>query len=367
MLSGRAPEAPIRLLIVDDSALMRKHLRQIFETEGGFELALARNGREALEQASLFKPDVVTMDVNMPEMNGLDCLEALVAAGSPARVVMVSSLTEAGAEVTLKALELGAIDFVPKPDGTVSLSIDRVRGMLVGKVRAAAAARPARAHGLRDRIRVQRREMERRSTAARDAAPAAGLVLIGVSTGGPRTLEDVLPELPADFPWPVVVAQHMPASFTGVFARRMDAICALSVEEVSGPVLLAAGRVYIGRGDADLVIERRLGRPVAVSVPSDRRLWHPCVDRMVETALEVMGTTPMVGVLLTGMGDDGAVSMAELRRRGGRTIAESEASAVVFGMPAELIRRGGAEAVLHSEAVAAQLVAWARGAQRKEA
>ena len=218
-LSGQV----VKLLIVDDSALMRKHLRLIFEAEGDFEIAMARNGREALEQAEIFCPDVVTLDVNMPELDGLSCLERLVASGSQARVVMVSSLTEAGAEVTFRALELGAVDFIPKPDGTVSLSIDTIRGQLVRKVRAAASARPRRAHGLRDRLRADRREVERKAHAG-DKAGAPGLVLVGVSTGGPRTLEEILPLLPVDFSWPVVVAQHMPASFTGVFARRMNSL-----------------------------------------------------------------------------------------------------------------------------------------------
>jgi two-component system chemotaxis response regulator CheB len=355
--------ARIRLLVVDDSALMRKHLRQIFEAEGDFDLAFARTGREALEQVEAFRPDVVTLDVNMPEMDGLSCLEQLMASGAEARVVMVSSPTERGADVTLRALELGAVDFVPKPDGTVSLSIDRISGVLVGKLRAAARARPQRAHGLRERVRAQRREAEQRVAAAaaqraasRSGAP--GLVLIGVSTGGPRTLEDIVPDLPADFPWPVVIAQHMPASFTKVFARRMDGVSALEVIEVDAAVPLTAGRVYIGRGDADVVVERRLGRLIANSVPSDASLWHPSADRLVASALEVMPAASMVGVLLTGMGNDGAAAMTTLRKRGGHTIAEAESTAVVFGMPAELIRMGGAEIVLPSGAVSRQLMSW---------
>ena len=352
----------IKLLIVDDSALMRKHLRQIFEQEGDFDIVLARNGLEALEQAAAFKPDVITLDVNMPGLDGLSCLERLAAAGSEARVLMVSSLTEQGADVTLRALQLGAVDYVPKPDGTVSLSIERVHGLLVSKVRAAMRARPRRAYGLSDRMRAQRQEAERAfsSGAAAAGTGISGLVLIGVSTGGPRTLEDILPLLPARFPWPVVVAQHMPAAFTGVFARRLDDACATRVVEVGSPLPLQPGHVYIGRGDADVVVERRLGRLVANSVRTDDSLWHPSVNRLVSSAMKVMPPASTVGVLLTGMGNDGAVEMAALRRLGGHTIAESEASAVIFGMPAELIRLGGAELVLPADAVARQLLVWAR-------
>jgi two-component system chemotaxis response regulator CheB len=356
----------IRLLIVDDSALMRKHLRLIFEQEGDFNIALARNGIEALEQAATFRPDVITLDVNMPGLDGLTCLERLGATDCQARVVMVSSLTEKGAEVTLRALELGAVDYVPKPDGTVSLSIERVRGMLVSKVRAAMRARPRRASGLRDRMQAQRRVSDERCAmgAPQGASPSGagigGLVLIGVSTGGPRTLEDILPQLPAHFPWPVVVAQHMPAAFTGVFARRLDGSCAIRVVEVGGVVPLLPGHAYIARGDSDVVVERRLGRLVANSVRSDASLWHPSVDRMVASTMKVMPPAATVGVLLTGMGNDGATEMTALRRLGGHTIAESEASAVIFGMPAELIRMGGAEIVLPADAVARQLLLWSR-------
>jgi two-component system chemotaxis response regulator CheB len=354
----------IRLLVVDDSALMRRHMRLIFEAEGDFEIAVARNGREALEMVELFGPDVVTLDVNMPELDGISCLERMAAAGSTARVVMVSSITEAGAEVTLRALELGAVDFVPKPDGTVSLSIDSIRGMLVTKIRAASRARPRRSQGLGARLRVQRREAERGRIAAKASATGApGVVVIGVSTGGPRTLEDILPSLPGDFPWPVLIAQHMPASFTGVFARRMDGLCEIEVVEVSAAVPLVAGRAYLGRGDADLVVEHKLGRLVANSVRADASLWHPSTDRLVTSAMNAMPAADIVGVLLTGMGNDGATAMTALRRNGGRTIAESESSAVVFGMPAELIRNGGAEMVLPSDGVARQLIAWSRRAR----
>ncbi|EFH09174.1 CheB methylesterase domain-containing protein, partial [Teichococcus cervicalis] len=197
------------------------------------------------------------------------------------------------------------------------------------------------------------------SRASRGAAP--GLTLIGVSTGGPRTLEDILPELPADYPQAVLVAQHMPAGFTASFARRLDSICALEVVEVSAPLPLQPGRAYIGRGEADLVVERRLGRLVANAVRADASLWHPSVDRLVRSALGLVPPAALIGVQLTGMGDDGAAAMAELRRLGGRTIAESEETAAVFGMPAELIRRGGATEVLPCDRIAAKLRHWASG------
>ena len=276
-----------KILVVDDSALMRKCLRVIFENAGSFEIFTARNGSDAIAQIAQHNPDVVTLDVNMPEMDGITCLSEIMAK-MPRPVVMVSSITSKGAQVTLEALELGAVDFVEKPGGTVSLDIDRVSGELVAKVRAAAKAKPRKARGLAQRLRysTQNREPSRpRSTTAVEP----GIVLIGVSTGGPRTLEDVLPELPADFPWPVVVAQHMPGAFTASFAARLNKICALNVVEVTGPMPLKRGQICIGRGNADLVVDSRLGRWVVNSVGEDNQyLWHPSVERLVKSAMRTV-------------------------------------------------------------------------------
>jgi two-component system, chemotaxis family, protein-glutamate methylesterase/glutaminase len=347
-----------KLLIVDDSALMRKHLRTVFEEAGTFEIRTARNGRDALEQIGAFEPDVVTLDVNMPEMDGLTCLGEIMTS-APRPVVMVSSLTSESATVTLEAMQLGAVDYVEKPGGTVSLNIDAIRREMVEKVRVAARAKPRRARGLLDRMRRIRAMPPAAPRRAAALGRTEGLVLVGVSTGGPRTLEEILPELPADLPWPVVVAQHMPGSFTGPFAQRLDRICALDVAEVAGPMPLTPGRVYVGRGDADVVVERKLGRHVVTCVPTDPQMrWHPSVERLVRSARAAFPPEALVAVQLTGMGNDGAAAMAELRKAGGRTIAESEETAVVFGMPAELIRLGGATVTLPARAVPAQILSW---------
>ena len=347
-----------KLLIVDDSALMRRHLRQIFEETGQFEVRTARNGRDALDQLGEYAPDVITLDINMPEMDGLTCLSEIMTT-SPRPVVMVSSLTRESASVTLEAMQLGAVDYIEKPGGTVSLNIADVRDEMVEKVRHAIRAKPRRAHGLVDRIQRGRSEIVNK--APRPAARVDGCVLIGVSTGGPRTLEDILPDLPGDLPWPVVIAQHMPAAFTGPFAQRLDRICALKVVEVTGPAPLSPGHVYIGRGDADVVLERRLGRLIVNTVASDPALrWHPSVDRLVRSARDHMPADALIGIELTGMGDDGAAAMAALKAAGGRTIAEAESSAVVFGMPAELIRLDGATLTLPARSIPGQIVGWLR-------
>jgi two-component system chemotaxis response regulator CheB len=360
-LQSRASVAAARatkLLVVDDSALMRKVLRDLFCETGRYEVQTARNGADALEQIERFNPDVVTLDVNMPEMDGLTCLSHIMTR-YPRPVVMVSSLTQKGAQATVEALALGAVDFVGKPGGTVSLDIDRVSGEIVAKVDAATHARPrmARAIAVAARSRTDTAALKVRSPPSGKAI--AGLVLIGVSTGGPRTLEEILPPLPDSFPWPVVVAQHMPAAFTGSFANRLDGICALRVQEVVAPTPLARGHVYIARGGGDIVIERVLGRIVAKPIAEDAAFrWHPSVDKLVASAMAAMEPRAIVGVQLTGMGDDGARAMAALLKAGGRTIAEDASTAVVFGMPNELIRLGGASKVLPSDRVAEQLTQW---------
>ena len=345
-----------KVLVVDDSALMRRQLARILGDSGEWEVHTARDGENALELIAEIDPAVVTLDVHMPVMDGLDCLSRIMT-DSPRPVVMVSSITEEGALATLEALELGAVDYLQKPDGTVTADMERVHKDLLARVRGAASARLESA--------VDEEAGAAQEDTANDTEPVvaprsdSGVVLIGVSTGGPRTLESVLPRLPADFPWPVVVSQHMPASFTRVFAERMDSHCVLRVQEVGRPTPLEAGNIYIGRGDADVVISRRGGRLMVMPVPSDERaFWHPSVDRLVESALECLSCEELIGVLLTGMGDDGAAAMKRLHDGGGLTIAESEASCVVWGMPAALVEANGASRVLSKGQVAGQLSRW---------
>ena len=353
----------IRLLVVDDSALLRKLLGEVFTEAGGFELRFARDGLEALEQNRAFAPDVITLDLNMPRLDGLACLDQLMVE-RPCPVVMVSSHTEAGAEATLKGLQLGAVDFVPKPAGAVSLHLRDWAPALVEAVRGAARARVRPSLRLRERVRHR---IGRAAASPRpDLVPAAGtgeaplagegLVLVGTSTGGPPALEALLVPLPAGFPWPILVAQHMPGSFTGPLARRLDALCALTVVEVRGPVPLQPGTVYIGAGDADLIVSRRAGGLVAMAAPAlATYLWHPSTDRLVRSALEHLPPRQLVGVLMTGMGNDGAQAMATLRAQGGHTIAEAEETAIVWGMPGELVKAGGAEFVEPLPDIAARL------------
>ena len=362
----------IRLLVVDDSALMRRLLGDAFAAAGGFELAYARDGGEALSRLHEFDPDVITLDVQMPGLGGLECLDRIMLE-RPCRVVMVSALTGEGAEATLQALELGAVDFVEKPTGAVSLKMDVFAPRLVETVRAAAGARLRPALRLTERVRLLTgvRPPRRSGAAAHGQHPAgalhrtlfeggedgAGVVLVGCSTGGPPALEALLRALPADFGWPVVVAQHMPASFTDALARRLDRLCALEVREVAGPTPLLGGGAYIGRGDADVLVTQRRDALIALPAPAEvEARWRPSVDRLVQTAMEVVPAHRLVGVLMTGMGDDGARQMLRLHQAGGRTLAEAEESAVVWGMPGALVRAGGAGDIVPLDGLARRLL-----------
>ena len=344
----------IRVLVVDDSALVRKLLSGVFKGEPDFEVQVARNGLEALEQLTAFKPDVITLDVHMPDMDGLACLDRIMVE-RPCPVVMVSSLTEDGAEATLEALRLGAVDFAAKPGGAVSLKMDAFGRELLAKVRAAAGAKLRLATRLRERVRRQigDRLLPERAAAAHRVAPkplapsGEGLVLVGTSTGGPPALEALLAPLAAGFRWPIVIAQHMPKSFTGALARRLDGLCAISVVEVTGPTILEPGCAYIGRGEADVIISRRAGMLTAMAAPARADYpWHPSTDRLVRSALEHLPASRIVGVLMTGMGDDGAQAMTLVHENGGRTIAEAQETAIVWGMPGELVKANGATAIL---------------------
>lgn len=355
----------IKLLVVDDSPLMRRLLVDIFTEAGGFEVAVARSGAEALDLLAEVAPDVITLDIHMPGMDGLACLDRIMVT-RPCPVVMVSALTAEGADETLEAIELGAVDFIAKPRGALSLEIDSVVPALVEKVRSAAGARISPTTRLRERVRARAAGTAEpeppapRATTASVATPLSpeGLVLVGCSTGGPPALDALLGNLPEDFPWPILVAQHMPASFTGPLARRLDKLCALAVQEVTGTTVLAPAKVYIGRGDADLVVTRRAGALAAAAAPSSaEHFWHPSVDRLVASAMKLVAPERLVGVLMTGMGNDGASAMAELKALGGTTLAESAESAVIWGMPGALVAAGGATIVAPLDRLAAELLA----------
>jgi two-component system chemotaxis response regulator CheB len=335
----------IRVLVVDDSAFMRRQITSILEKADDIVvIGSARNGEDAVQKVTELVPDVVTLDISMPVMNGLSAL-ATIMMTHPTRCVMLSSLTQDGAPATLEALELGAIDFVGKPSGTVSLDIESQAREIVAKVRMAARAQ-LRKRAVR-RAPARRPPAQTRSTAVAPQVARPAIVAIGVSTGGPQTLMEILPELPADFPAPIVVVQHIPARFTAPLAKRLDDHCALKVTEAKHMELLRAGTVYVAPGGIHLTVGRNGvagGMTAFLSHSPEGTQFCPSVDVLFNSVAAAYGSRA-VGVLLTGMGSDGADGMLRIHDQGGTTIAESEQTAVVFGMPHEAIVRGAVDII----------------------
>lgn len=346
-----------KVLIVDDSALTRRHLSIILET-AGYQLETARNGKECLELLESFQPDAITLDINMPVMDGLTCLKQIMAQ-RPTAVVMVSSLTRQGAEETFTALELGALDYIAKPSDTLSAEMQRYSELLTSKVATAVDTKVSSILGFSQRMRLNR---ERTNVATpttplpsfiRSQKAQRELIVIGVSTGGPGSLQEIIPQLPSDFSVPIVIAQHMPERFTQVFAERLNSLSRLTVLEVDGCEALRPNHVYIAKGDADAVVEKRGGQLMVKSVKSDAaHLWHPSVSRLVESACEAVNANNLLCIQLTGMGDDGAKEMAQAHSKGAYCIAEAKETCVVYGMPRELVDLKGANAVLPNTKIA---------------
>ncbi|HYQ46570.1 MAG TPA: chemotaxis response regulator protein-glutamate methylesterase [Polyangiaceae bacterium] len=340
----RLAHGKIKVLIVDDSVLMRGLLREIFSKQPDMEVVgAAPDAYTALAQIATLQPDVMTLDVEMPGMSGLTLLEKLMRE-RPMPVVMVSSLTAKGAETTLRALELGAVDFATKPRVDVAKGTVEMADELGQKVRNAARARPRRAHESSSTVRAV-------SPASLSLRTRRSLIAIGASTGGTEALVSVLSRLPADGPG-VVIVQHLPALFTKPLAERLNQQSPLNVREARHGDLITPGVAFLAPGDQHLEVVRQGPRfCVALSSAPAVNRHRPSVDVLFESCARVVGATA-VGVLLTGMGSDGAKGLLALRQRGARTIAQNEATCVVFGMPKEAIALGAAELVAPLDTIA---------------
>ncbi|BAI80666.1 chemotaxis-specific methylesterase CheB [Deferribacter desulfuricans SSM1] len=342
----------IKVLVVDDSALMRKRIKEMLESDPKIEvIGLARNGEDAIKKAKELSPDVITLDVNMPVMDGLTALK-LIVEEEICPVIMVSSLTQKDAEITFKALELGAFDFVPKPGGTISLNIDQIRDDLIRKVKAAVKGKFKTLKRSVDR----KKTIKRRITRRKENESGFKAICIGISTGGPKTIFDVLPYLPKDINAAIFLVQHMPPGFTASFAKRLDNYCEIKVKEAEAGDIVEPGICYLGKGGYHLTLFQRLNKDIILRLPTKpEHLFMPSVDVMMDSVVKIFQSNT-IGVLMTGMGDDGAEGMVKIKNAGGYTIAESEETAVVFGMPAEAIKRGGADIVLPSYEIANEIL-----------
>jgi len=340
MDSGSGAKNKIRVLIVDDSAMMRALLRRALQSQPDIEVAdVARDGREALDKVAKCRPDVVTLDIEMPGTSGIEVLERIMK-NDPRPVVMVSTLTQVGAEATFESLEKGAVDYVPKPLPGSGATLQSFAADVVQKVRAAAAS------NLKQLIRqsLLKQRAARRVIRRLGAGAVDRFVAIGISAGGPASLCRMLPLLPADFV-PVAIAQHMPPQFTGPFARRLDSLCSVHVKEAEDGEPFERGKVLIAPGDYHLKVRLRAGKPV-VQLDRGPKVsgFRPSVDVLFRSVAEMFGPRA-IAVIMTGMGRDGADGIKAVKAAGGVTIAQDQATSVVYGMPKAAVETGCVDVV----------------------
>ena len=352
----------IKVLIVDDSALVRKILSEMLAADRELQVVgTAADPYAARERIKQLNPDVITLDVEMPRMDGLTFLENLMRL-RPMPVVMVSSLTQRGADVTLRALELGAIDFVAKPRVDISGSLAGYADELIAKLKMAAGARVAPRAGPRAAAAATGGEPRRRAEAISPHVPVSRVVRttdrivgIGASTGGTEAIRELLEALPPDAP-AIVISQHIPAAFSKPFAERMNRCAAMSVCEAQDGQHILPGHVYIAPGDQHVMVERDGARyrcRLSSAAPVNRH--RPSVDVMFRSIAQNVGPNA-TGVLLTGMGEDGARGLLEMSQAGAHTIAQDEASSIVWGMPGAAVRLGAAQQVLPLARIAPALL-----------
>jgi two-component system chemotaxis response regulator CheB len=330
---------PVRALVVDDSAYNRVTITRMLESEHGIKVvATAVNGEDAIKQAMKHRPDVVTLDLEMPIMDGFAFLRWLMVT-LPTPVIAVSS--RSSDRSVFKALELGAIDFIAKPGGRVSPRLEEIRRDLVAKVLQVA---DVRMENVQSRLREGEGVAAPPAISGEPAGSAIDLVAIGSSTGGPPALQNIFESMPL-LPLPIVIAQHMPPVFTRLFAERINRLTDFTVKEGEDEETLVAGVAYVAPGGKQMEV-RRSGARLQLRVTSAQAgdLYAPSVDRLFRSSSEACGER-LVAVILTGMGDDGAEAIRFVRENGGRTVAESDESAIIFGMPGAAIRTGAVEEI----------------------
>ncbi|MDR2123854.1 MAG: chemotaxis response regulator protein-glutamate methylesterase [Desulfovibrio sp.] len=357
----------VKVLVVDDSAFVRRSLISILEKDKDIQVAgTAADGGEAVAKAAALDPDVITMDVEMPKMNGLTALERIMAT-NPIPVIMVSSMTSEGAAVTLRAMELGALDFIPKLGSGNLHDTQRMEKELCPKIKAISRRKAF--------LRLKFKNASGRQAAVNAGPPPPRkqapqprvihtggsvpfeVVAIGVSTGGPPAVQRILSELPGNFPVPILIAQHMPASFTGPFAERLNNQCAVNVKQADPVERVRPGTVYISPGGKHLRLENKSGSLLAVVTEEPKEaLYKPSANVLMETAGIAAGSKTL-GVTLTGMGYDGLEGTRVLKQRGGWAIAQNEESCVVYGMPKAVVDAGLADEIVDIKDMSAAILA----------
>ncbi len=334
----------IKVAIVDDSAFMRKIIRDSLEERGFDVVAIGRNGKDAVSIASKEIADVITLDVQMPVMDGLEALKTIMST-APLPIIMVSSLTKKDAKITLEALSLGAFDFVAKPGGAISLDFSNVADELAEKIILATSYKPTLKKISKPPVSISYVERE----------TGYDLVIIGASTGGPRALDNVIPRLPSQFPLPIIIVQHMPPKFTATLAKRLDEVSKIKVTEVTERTAARPKNVYVAMGDKHLEVAKNNGEIILAPVDGPKmNSVKPAVDYTLMSAAKL--NLNVLSVILTGMGKDGTKGLKAFKRKRVTTIAESKNTAVVYGMPKSVVNEGLADYVLDLGDIPSKLV-----------
>ena len=348
----------IRVLVVDDSAFMRRVISQMIEASPDFEvIGTARDGREGVDMAAALKPDVITMDIEMPRMNGLEATE-LIMSKQPTPIIVLSSLTTDGAKATFDALDKGAMDYMDKNLDRSALDIVKIQEELQGKIMAVSKKR---ARLLRPspiiKPRVGLPPVDKPSGKKSFATQKIAFVAIGASTGGPRAIQEVLSRLPGEISTPFIISVHMPGAFTGTFADRLDSLSELSVKEAHNGEKIEVGKALVCPGGKQTRVRRKGVTDFYVEIneePPDS-IYKPAVDITMTSVAEAYPGRSL-GVILTGMGSDGSKGMKEIKNRGGKTLVQNEESCVVYGMPKAVIEEGTADKVVSLELIAGEIV-----------
>ncbi|UCZ51707.1 chemotaxis response regulator protein-glutamate methylesterase [Bacillus shivajii] len=347
----------INVLVVDDSAFMRKMISDFLNSDPSIQvIGKARNGKEAIEKNEELKPDVITLDVEMPVINGIDALKSIMS-NAPTPTIMLSSTTKEGAETTIEAMELGAFDFIAKPSGSISLDIHKVTEDLITKVKLAAKMKVSKLSSLPTvRKRERTVQMGELSSSSSENGAKKSLVAIGTSTGGPKALQEVLTVLPENFPLPILVVQHMPRGFTKSLSQRLNTLSNIAVKEAEDGDFLQKGTAYIAPGGKHLTI-KRMGTSFVIKLDdSDQVNGHrPSVDKMFESISDYK--MKVIAVILTGMGSDGTNGLLQLKNNNETVaIAESEQTSIVYGMPKSAIQTNKVDFVLNVEDIAPAII-----------
>jgi two-component system chemotaxis response regulator CheB len=341
----------IRALVVDDSAFMRSAISSMLSSDPDIQVVgLAKDGLEAIAKIKILRPDIVTLDVEMPRMDGIEALKHIMAS-NPVPVVMVSSLTTEEAQVTLEALDLGALDYIPKNLADLSVNILRIKKDLLEKIKHLAKKKVLR------RATMPGEPVVVEAMPKRSGERRINVMAMGTSTGGPKALQEIIPKLPKDFPVPIVIAQHMPKAFTGPFAERLDQLSKITVKEAKHNDVLEPGVAFVAPGGKHMKLKRvdLLKVNVDISSEDEGAGYRPSVDVLVSSVADVFPGRAL-GIILTGMGSDGVKGIEKLKKTGGRVFVQNEKTCVVFGMPKAVVDAHLADKVLPIEKFAKEIV-----------